>query len=123
MMIAEGMHARRSEMEVTLDDGIVVLTVRGHLDARLGAAMAAATEEAIYADARRLDIDVRQVSSFTDEGARALRARRPSAARLREGLHYRTGRGPGREALLAAHVSYLSDGSGSTSEGLDQQLP
>lgn len=98
-----------SSVEVTIDDGIVVLTVYGHLDARLGAAMGAATEEAICVDARRLDIDVRAVSSFTPEGALALRACRPSAARLREGLHYRTGRGAGRDALLAAHVMPLED--------------
>ena len=95
---------RPSGVEVTIDDDIVVLTVYGHLDATLGAAMEAATDQAIHADARRLDIDLRQVASFTEEGADALRVCRPSAARLREGLHYRTGRGPGREALLAAHL-------------------
>lgn len=93
-----------SGLEVTVHDGIMVLTVRGHLDRRMGSAMEAATHRAIADDARRLDIDLRQVASFTDEGALALRACRPSAARLREGLHYRTGRGPGREALLAAHL-------------------
>ena len=93
-----------SRLDVAVDDGIVVLTVRGHLDGRMGEAMGAATDRAVAEDARRLDIDLRQVASFTDEGALALRACRPSAAHLREGLHYRTGRGPGREALLAAHL-------------------
>ncbi len=93
-----------SRLDVSVEDGIVLLTVSGHLDARLGEAMGAATEDAIADDARRLDIDLRGVASFTDEGARALRACRPSAAGLREGLHYRTGRGAGRQALLAAHL-------------------
>lgn len=105
MAPAGGTGTRPSGVEVSIDDGIVMLTVHGHLDARLGAAMGAATDEAILADARRLDIDLRQVTSFTEEGALALRACRPPAARLREGLHYRTGRGPGREALLAAHLA------------------
>lgn len=93
-----------SRLEVSVDEGIVVLTVSGHLDARLGAAMGAAAEAAVAESARRLDIDLRRVASFTDEGALALRTCRPSAAGLREGLHYRTGRGAGRQALLAAHL-------------------
>lgn len=90
-------------LEVAVDEEIVVLTVRGHLDAAVGDAVAAATEEAVAQQARRLDIDLRMVSSFTVEGAAALKACRSRAAGLREGLHYRTGRGPGRDALLAAY--------------------
>lgn len=85
------------------EEEIVVLTIRGHLDAAVGDAMAAATEGAVVQQARRLDIDLRAVLSFTVEGAAALRACRSRAAGLREGLHYRTGRGPGRDALLAAY--------------------
>ena len=90
-------------LEVAVEDEIVVLTLRGHLDAAVGEAVAAATEEAVAREARRLDIDLRGVSSFTVEGAGALRACRSRAAGLHEGLHYRTGRGPGRDALLAAY--------------------
>ncbi|CAN5128828.1 hypothetical protein BH24ACT1_BH24ACT1_04400 [soil metagenome] len=90
-------------LEVAVDDEIVVLTVRGHLGAAVGDAVTAATEGAVHQQARRLDIDLRQVSSFTAGGAAALRACRSRAAGLREGLHYRTGRGPGRDALLAAY--------------------
>lgn len=104
MTTTEDTDTRSSGVEVTIDDDIVVLTVYGHLDGCLGAAMGAATDQAVHAQARRLDIDLRQVTSFTEEGAVALRVCRPLAAGLREGLHYRTGRGPGREALLAAHL-------------------
>ncbi len=90
-------------LEVAVDDGILVLTVKGHLDAAVGAALGAAAEGALHQGARRLDIDLRQVASFTVEGAVALGRCRLPAARLREGLHYRTGRGPGRAALLAAY--------------------
>ena len=90
-------------LEVAVDDEIVVLTVRGHLDVAVGHAVTVATEGAVRRQARRLDIDLREVLSFTLEGAAALRACRSLAAGLREGLHYRTGRGPGRQALLAAY--------------------
>ncbi len=90
-------------LEVVVEDGIVVVTLRGHLDAEVGEALGVATEGALQEEARRLDIDLRQVASFTVEGAAALRTCRLRAAGLREGLHYRTGRGPGREALLAAY--------------------
>jgi hypothetical protein len=52
----------------------------------------------------RIDVDLRALDSFTDAGARALVGCRELGARLPEGLHYRTGRGPGREALLAAYT-------------------
>jgi len=94
---------------VTVTDEIVLLTVAGHLDAAVGQAVAAAAEEAIDRDARRLDIDLRAVTSFDIEGAAALRACRNRAVGLREGLHYRTGRGPGRNALLAAYPPVPTD--------------
>lgn len=90
-------------LDVAVEDGIAVLTVRGHLDAAMGERVVNAAESALDHAARRLDIDLRQVASFTEEGVAALRACRTRAARLREGLHYRTGRGPGRDALLAAY--------------------
>lgn len=97
-------------LEVAIDDEIVVLTVHGHLDATVGDAVGVATEGAVRQQARRLDIDLRAVSSFTAEGAAALRACRTRAAGLQEGLHYRTGRGPGRDALLAAYPPEAPEG-------------
>ena len=52
----------------------------------------------------RIDVDLRALESYTDAGARALVGCRDLGAKLPEGLHYRTGRGPGREALLAAYT-------------------
>jgi hypothetical protein len=97
-------------LDVAVQEDIVVLTLRGHLDAAVGGAVAAATEQAVTQQARRLDIDLREVSSFTVEGAAALRTCRSRAAGLREGLHYRTGRGPGRNALLAAYPPAAPEG-------------
>lgn len=96
--------ASDSALGVHFDDGVVVVTVCGCLDAAAGEDVGVAAERAVRQDARRLDIDLRQVTSFTAAGAGALRACRSRAAGLAEGLHYRTGRGPGREALLAAYL-------------------
>jgi hypothetical protein len=64
--------------------------------------LAAAAIEAGQPD--RLDIDLRGLQGYTEDGARALAACRTLGNRLVEGLHYRTGRGPGREALLVAYA-------------------
>ena len=57
----------------------------------------------------RIDVDLRSLDSFTDAGARALVGCRDLASHLPEGLHYRTGRGPGRDALLAAYTDPTAD--------------
>lgn len=94
---------------VTMENEIMVVTVVGRLDEAVGQAVAGVAGEAVQRDARRLDIDLRGVVSFTPKGASALRACRSTAVGLREGLHYRTGRGPGREALLAAYSPFADD--------------
>lgn len=80
-----------------------VVTLRGVLDADVGRSLVDCAASAAARLPRRLDIDVRALESFTREGAAALAACRRLGAGLAEGLHYRTGRGPGREALLAAY--------------------
>ncbi|MGH9183085.1 MAG: STAS domain-containing protein [Acidimicrobiales bacterium] len=89
-------------LDVARHGTVVVLTVRGRLDADAGQALVEAATTACVG-ARRLDIDLRPVESYTTEGARALVACRALAACVAEGLHYRTGRGAGRQALLAAY--------------------
>ncbi|MDP8988040.1 MAG: hypothetical protein M3N11_06795 [Actinomycetota bacterium] len=96
--------AAQGGVRVAAEGGVAVLTVWGCLDAEVGAAVRAAAEDAVRDRARRLDIDLRQVVGFTVEGAAALRHCRAGGAGLEQGLHYRTGRGPGREALLAAYT-------------------
>jgi acetyl-CoA carboxylase carboxyltransferase component len=86
------------------DSGTVIITVRGHLDGSAGGALLQAATVAVGAKgACRLDIDLRALDSFTPEGADALVACRAVGAQLPEGLHYRTGRGAGRSALLSAY--------------------
>ena len=86
------------------DGDTVVLTVRGCLDGAAGAALVQAAAEATQAAAARIDIDLCGVTGFTPEGARWLLRCRRLSAQLPGGLHYRTGRGAGQEALLVAYA-------------------
>ena len=87
------------------DGGVIVLSLTGELDKAAGDALQeAAAAVAESDDTTRLDIDLRALASFTPEGADALVACRSLATSLPGGLHYRTGRGPGRAALLAAYA-------------------
>ena len=84
---------------------LVVLTVRGCLDGAAGAALVkAASDAAVERRPSRIDIDLCSVTGFTPEGARWLLRCKRLSADLRDGLHYRTGRGPGQEALLVAYA-------------------
>lgn len=94
----------RRAIERTAAGDVVVLTVRGCLDGAAGAALLEAAAHAAETPPARIVIDLCSLSGFTPEGARwLLRCRRLSAG-LRDGLHYRTGRGPGQEALLVAYA-------------------
>jgi hypothetical protein len=95
--------ARGSSITVTTEGSTVVIAVERTLDAREGEALLATAQAALATGPARLDIDLRALVGYTDEGARALVACRDLGAQLAEGLHYRTGKGPGREALLAAY--------------------
>lgn len=94
---------RGSSITVTTEGSTVVIAVERTLDAREGEALVEAARAALAAGPARLDIDLRALEGYTEEGARALVACRDLGAELPEGLHYRTGKGPGREALLAAY--------------------
>jgi hypothetical protein len=98
-------HARGSSITVTTEGSTVVIAVERTLDAPEGEALLAAAQAALATGPARLDIDLRALEGYTDEGARALVACRDLGSQLAEGLHYRTGKGPGREALLAAYES------------------
>jgi hypothetical protein len=95
--------ARGSSITVTSEGSTVVIAVERMLDAREGEALVEAARAALAAGPARLDIDLRALEGYTDDGARALVACRELGAQLAEGLHYRTGRGPGRDALLTAY--------------------
>jgi hypothetical protein len=95
--------ARRQPVMVHTEPGTVVLQVSNLLDADAGAALVAAAEAALVTEPQRVDIDLTGLQSWTQDGAAALVRCREVCSDLPEGLHYRTGRGPGRSALLAAY--------------------
>ena len=92
-----------SSIRVTTEGSTVVIVVERTLDAHAGDTLVKLATAAVDNGPDRLDIDLRWLQSYTEEGARALVACRALGTRLAEGLHYRTGRGPGREALLLAY--------------------
>jgi hypothetical protein len=96
--------ARRAPVTVRTVDAAVVLELTGLLDAAAGDALVGATEAALTTDPERVDIDLRGLQAWTPDGASALVRCRELCSDLPEGLHYRTGRGPGRAALLAAYA-------------------
>jgi hypothetical protein len=94
-----------SSIRVDTEGPTVVISVERTLDTHAGNTLfrlAAAAVDAGNPD--RLDIDLRALEDYTEDGARALVALRALGPRLGEGLHFRTGRGPGREALLIAYT-------------------
>ncbi|MGH9290254.1 MAG: STAS domain-containing protein [Acidimicrobiales bacterium] len=98
------------DINVTSDGTAVVIAVAGGLDQSTGQALIDAATAAVATGPSHLDIDLRGLGSFTDEGARALVTCRTLGSELPGGLHYRTSRGPGREALLSAYRELETDG-------------
>jgi hypothetical protein len=96
--------ARRAPVTVRSVGAAVVLELADLLDASTGAALVAAAEAALTTHPQRVDIDLRGLQSWTKDGAMALVRCREICGDLPDGLHYRTGRGPGRAALLAAYT-------------------
>jgi hypothetical protein len=90
-------------IRVATEGTTVVIAVERCLDSPTGEALISAASAAVAAGPTRLDIDLRALENFTQEGADALVSCRELSSKLTEGLHYRTGRGPGRDALLAAY--------------------
>ncbi len=82
----------------------VVIELTDLLDAQTGAALVTATNLAVEMSPDRVDIDLRCLQSWTQDGASSLVRCREICSDLPDGLHYRTGRGPGRAALLAAYT-------------------
>jgi hypothetical protein len=96
--------ARRAPVTVRTEPGAVVLELADLLDADTGAALVVAAEAALTTEPERIDIDLTALQSWTKDGAAALVQCRGICSDLPGGLHYRTGRGPGRAALLAAYT-------------------
>ena len=96
--------ARRAQVTVRSEGAAVVLELSDTLDATVGRALVDAATAAVADAPERLDIDLRKLRAWTPEGAIALVRCREICSDLADGLHYRTGRGPGRAALLAAYT-------------------
>jgi hypothetical protein len=96
-------HGERVPIAVTTEGRTVVLAVLRNLDEAAGRELVKAASAAVEADSERIDVDLCALQGYTPDGARALVACRDIAARLPQGLHYRTGRGAGRDALMAAY--------------------
>jgi hypothetical protein len=96
--------ARRAPVTVRTEGAAVVLELSDNLDATVGRALVDAATAAVADAPERLDIDLRNLRSWTPDGATALVRCREICTDLTDGLHYRTGRGPGRDALLAAYT-------------------
>lgn len=96
--------ARRAPVTVRTEGLAVVLALTDLLDSTVGEVLVDAVASAIATSPDRVDIDLRELTSWTAEGARSLVRCREICSELPDGLHYRTGRGPGREALLAAYA-------------------
>jgi len=96
--------ARRAPVTVRTDGAAVVLELSDSLDSLVGRVLVDAVTSAVATHPDRVDIDLRSITDWTDDGARALVQCRELCRDLPDGLHYRTGRGPGRDALLAAYA-------------------
>lgn len=95
---------RRAPVTIRTEGAAVVLELSSILDSAVASALVDAVEAAITATPQRIEIDLQDLLDWTSEGARALVRCRELCREVPEGLHYRTGRGPGREALLAAYA-------------------
>ncbi len=90
-------------MTVRAEGGAVVLELCDLLDADTGEALVSAAEAALTTDPERVEVDLRSLQSWTKDGVASLVRCRAVCGDLPDGLHYRTGRGAGRAALLAAY--------------------
>jgi hypothetical protein len=95
--------SRRAQVTVRSEGSAVILELSDTLDATTGRALVDAATAAVADGPERLDIDLRKLRSWTPDGAVALVRCREICSDLSDGLHYRTGRGPGRDALLSAY--------------------
>lgn len=91
-------------LHVTALDGVVVIAIVGTLDEVTGDDLVRAAGAAVADGAARLDIDLQRLDGFTDDGAACLVTCRDLGVGLADGVHYRTGQGAGRDALLSAYA-------------------
>lgn len=95
--------SRRAPLTVRAEGGAVVIEVGDALDERTGGVLVEAVASAVATTPERVDIDLTALCRWTPAGATSLVRCREMCRGLPDGLRYRTGRGPGRDALLAAY--------------------
>lgn len=92
-------------LEVRADDGnVIVLALKGCLDADAGRALLETASVAAETEANRVEIDLAELSSFTVEGAEALSGCGLLHEVLPRGVGLRARGEVGRAALLAAYA-------------------
>jgi hypothetical protein len=87
------------------DAGRVILSVEGDLDHGTATALIESVADAVTGGPDRIDVDLRQLTSYAAPGAEALGRCRDLCSALPVGLHFRTEGGPGQSALLDAFDS------------------
>jgi hypothetical protein len=85
--------------------GHVSVALEGTLDQATALALVDAVVREVAKKPKRVDIDLRLLTSFADDGVKALARCRELCSQLPGGLHYRTDDGPGQLALLEAFES------------------
>jgi hypothetical protein len=86
-------------------DSTLTLLVHGRLDVSTAGALLEAVRDGLAPGVDRLEVDLRDVDDFTEDGAGSLVSVRDLGGGLARGVHYRTTSGAGGEALLAAFAS------------------
>jgi len=94
---------QRAPLSVRTEGPAIVLTLCEQLDDLTGPVLVDAVASAVATAPQRVEIDLTELLGWTDAGAQSLVRCRELCRDLPDGLHYRTGRGPGRDALLAAY--------------------
>ena len=84
------------------ENQVLDLTVAGVLDERAGSALLFAVADAADAGWRRIEVDLRDVTAHTEQGAAAISRLCRTGSRLPRGIGFSVASGPSREALLAS---------------------
>ncbi len=92
-------------MLVEVDDDVVTISLYGRLDGGAAHLIMKALWAAIERGAARIDLDLLAVRSWTEGGAEVLARCRALTSERPVGLRFRTGAGPGRDALIFAFMS------------------
>src|SRR3546814_13330730 len=97
--------SRRAPVTVRIDGAAVVFELSDVLDSATGSTLVAAAESAVIAEPDRVDIDLQQLSDWTERGVTSLVRCRELCRDLPGGLPSRPGKGTGPDGRHAASPS------------------